>query len=487
MNPESLDDIAPDLTLEVDRETLASWVDAVFRRIADHLETLPDQPAGYDFENPPPLPDGLGGPLPERGAEFDGLLDLFFDAAVPHSFNTAGPGYLAYIPGGGLPESALASFMAEATNRFVGVWLAAPLVVQIELDVIRWLRDIVGFPATSRGLLTTGGSMSNFTAIVTARHELLGEEFGDGVLYASDQVHHCVLKAARIAGLPERGVVSIPTDDRLRMRTDELAAAIAKDRAAGKRPFFCVASAGTTNTGAVDDIRAVVDICRAEGVWSHVDAAYGGFFALTDTGREILSGMGDADSITLDPHKGLFIPYGTGALIVRDGEALHRTHSLDADYLPDLETEGDFRMDFCEHSLELSRGFRGLGVWLPFKLHGAAPFRRNLEEKLRLTRWAAAQLEDIAGVEVTAPPQLSVTAFRLLGGGDLDETNAMNRELLRRILGHGRVWLTPTMIRGAFVIRICVLSFRTHRDRMAECLDIIRTEVSRMREERGLA
>lgn len=484
---ENLDDIEPDTTLEPDRETLARWVDAAFSRVADHLASLGDAPAGYDVENPPPTPPGLGDELPEEGTELDALLDVFFDAALPPSFNTAGPGYLAYIPGGGLPQSALASFIAEVTNRFVGVWLAAPLVVQIELDVIRWLRDIVGFPRASRGLLTTGGSMANFTAIVTARTELLGEDFASGVLYASDQVHHSVLKAARVAGIPELGVVSIPTDERLRMNADDVAEAIARDREAGRRPFMCVASAGTTNTGAVDDLEGIVRVCRDAGVWCHVDAAYGGFFAMTAGGRRTLAGMEAADSVTLDPHKGLFVPYGTGALIVRDGEALHRTHSLDADYLPALGTEGDFRMDFCEHSLELSRGFRGLGVWLPLKMHGAAPFRRNLDEKLRLAAWAAAELEGIAGIEVTHPPQLSIVAFRLRGGGDAEATNALNRELLRRILARGRVWLTPTIVRGDFVIRICVLSFRTHRDRMAECLDIIRTEAGRLREEEGLA
>lgn len=488
MTRERTDLTNPDRTLEVDAETLASWADAAFRRSLEHLASLPDQPAGYDSATPPSLPSGLGGALPEEGeARFDELLDLLFDEVVPVSFNTAGPGYLAYIPGGGLPHGALAAFIARITNRFVGVYLAAPHLVRIELDVIRWLRDIVGMPKEARGLLTTGGSMSNFTAIVTARHELLGEDFLDGVLYASDQVHHCVLKAARIAGLRPSHVVSIPTGPDLSMRVDHLEDAIARDRAAGRRPFFCVASAGTTNTGAVDDLETIIALCRRERLWSHVDAAYGGFFTMTDEGRRVLSGMNEADSVTLDPHKGLFMPYGVGALLVRDGVTLHNTHSLDADYLPELASEGDERMDFCEHSLELSREMRGLGIWLAFKLHGVGAFRRNLEEKMQLARWASERLAEMDGVDIVASPRLTITAFRLKTGDALEIENEVNRELLRRILERGRVWLTPTMVRGAFVIRICVLSFRTHRDRVAECLDIIGAEVARLRQERGLS
>jgi aromatic-L-amino-acid decarboxylase len=224
----------------------------------------------------------------------------------------------------------------------------------------------------------------------------------------------------------------------------------------------------------VDDLAALADLAAIEGLWLHVDAAYGGFFLLTDRGRQALRGIERADSVTLDPHKGLFLPYGTGALVVRDGAALRRAHALHADYLPARPPDDTF-VDWSEISPELSRPFRGLRVWLPVKLLGIAPFRRALDEKLDLAAWAAAELAKVNGIEIVAEPQLSLLAFRLRRPGR-DETalDALNRRFLDRINARGRVYLTGTVARGRFVLRICVLSFRTHADRMAEALEDVR-------------
>ena len=470
----------PDLTLEPPAETMKAWVDAAMERIVRHIGSLPEQPAGYRADSVPPWPSSAV--FPAAGTDLDHLLDKLFDVAVPWSYNTASPGYMAYIPGGGLFHAALADLIADSINRYVGVWIAAPLLVGVEIEVIRWFCTMMGYPESARGLLTTGGSVANFTAIVTARRELLGDEFLDGVLYASDQVHHSVVKAAVLAGLPPRRVVCLPTDGDWRLRPDALRERLAADRRDGLRPFMLVASAGTTNTGAVDPLQDLAAICAQENLWLHVDAAYGGFFCLTREGRQTLAGAERADSITLDPHKGLFLPYGTGALLVRDGAALRRAHSVSADYMPPLQKEASGPVyDFCEHGMELSRSFRGLRVWLPVKLHGIGPFVRNLEEKLALTRYATGRLRRISGIEIVAKPQLTIVAFRLVREGlDVGKLNELNERLLERILSHRRVWLTATMLRGTFVIRICVLSFRTHRDRMDECLEIIETEAARL-------
>ena len=292
-------------------------------------------------------------------------------------------------------------------------------------------------------------------------------------------MHHSVVKAARLSGFSRESVVAIPTDDEYRLRGADLEGRIEADRRAGRRPFLVIASAGTTNTGAVDDLNGVADVAEREGLWFHVDAAYGGFFALTSRGRAAMRGIERADSVTLDPHKGLFLPYGTGALVVRDGDALHGAHSMFADYMPPMQ-DGRERIDFCEHGPELSRDFRGLRIWLPFKMHGAGAFREALDEKLDLARLAAEELKKIPGIEIVAPPVLSVTAFRLVEDGDDDDlANRRNEELLRRINRRGRVWLTATTLGGRFVIRICVLSFRTHEDRLREAIEIIREEVER--------
>ncbi|HEY3121097.1 MAG TPA: aminotransferase class I/II-fold pyridoxal phosphate-dependent enzyme [Vicinamibacteria bacterium] len=462
--------------LELPPERMRALVDRAMDRIVRHVETLPQQPAA-DVEGAAELARSLAEPLPEGGAPFEELLALLFDTAVPKSFNTAGPGYLAYIPGGGLFHAAVADLIADAVNRYVGVWLAAPALAQLEANVVRWFCQIVGYPDEARGILTTGGSLANFTAVVTARRERLPEDFLGGTLYVSDQAHHSLQKAAMLAGFPPANVRVVPTDNAFRIRVDALRRLIAEDRDTGMRPFFLNGNAGTTNTGAVDDLVALADLAREEGLWYHVDGAYGGFFALTDRGRESLAGIERSDSVTLDPHKALFLPYGTGSLLVRDGGALRRAHSVRADYLPPMQ-EADDLVDFCEISPELSRDFRGLRVWLPFKMHGAAPFRRALDEKLDLARWAARELRMVPGIEVLAEPALSLVAFRLSPPGIAGERrDELNRRLLAHINARRRVFLTGTLLAEGYVLRICVLSFRTHLDRMEQALADIRAAV----------
>ncbi len=235
-----------------------------------------------------------------------------------------------------------------------------------------------------------------------------------------------------------------------------------------------VTSAGTTNTGAVDDLAGSADIAADEGLWLHVDAAYGGFFMLTERGRESMRGIERADSVALDPHKGLFLPYGNGSLLVRDPETLRRAHATFADYMPEMQQDTEF-VDFCEISPELSRDFRGLRAWLPIKLFGIEAFRTSLDEKLDLAQWATDQLRGVPDIEILAEPQLSLTAFRWAPAGySDDDLNDLNRELLARVNARKNVYMTGTMLSGRYALRICVLSFRTHRDRMEQCLADIR-------------
>ena len=463
----------PHHELELDEDTLRRLLDEACSRIVEHVRTLGDQPAqntagGLD------LARRLAENAPETGTGFEGLLDDLFERIVPVSLNTAGPGYLGYIPGGGLLQSAVADLIAGAINRYVGVWLPAPGLAQLELNVVRWLAEMTGLPEGTTGFLTTGGSIANLCAIVTARIDRLGESFGNGTLYASDQVHHSVTKAARIAGIARDRVRAIPTDERFRMRPAELERAIREDVDRGLTPFLVVASAGTTNTGSVDDLPEIGRIARDAGAWFHVDAAYGGFFHLTERGRTALAGMGDADSLVVDPHKGLFLPYGTGALLVRDGSTLEAAFEETADYMPPAsDTSG--LVSFSSISPELSRDFRGLRLWLPIKMHGVDAFRRALDEKLDLARYAAERLRKIPGIEIVAEPELSIVAFRAAGPDD-----GPTRSLQKRINASKRVFVSSTKLRGHQAIRICVLSFRTHRDRIDEILDLIESAMGEL-------
>ncbi|MHC5062787.1 MAG: pyridoxal phosphate-dependent decarboxylase family protein [Planctomycetota bacterium] len=455
--------MSEDRSLELTRAEMNRLVDLAMRRIVDHLERLPEMPAA-NAEGAEDLARSVMEPVPRTGQEFDDLLTQLFEEYIPKSFLTPGPGYLAYIPGGGLFHAALADLISGSVNRYVGVWAAAPALAQIEVTVLRWLCEIVGYGEGSGGVLTTGSSIANWSAVVTARRSLLPENFLEGTIYTSDQTHHSVQKAAMLAGFPERNVRSIESDERFCIKPAALRAAIEED----PDPFLVVSNAGTTSTGAVDDLEAIADIAGEHGLWHHVDGAYGGCFMLTERGRRTMRGIERADSISLDPHKGFFLPYGTGSLLVRDLSKLKQAHALHAEYLPPMQDDPDF-VDFCEVSPELSRDFRGLRLWLPIKMHGIEPFERNLEEKLDLAAWAADELRGLEGIEVVAEPQLSTVAFRLRSAGMGQEAlNELNRRFLRAINARGRVYLTATTVRGDFLLRICVLSFRTHMERMRE-------------------
>jgi aromatic-L-amino-acid decarboxylase len=470
--------------LELSGAEFRSLVDAALERIVPHVDSLAAQPAA-DISGAAELARSLAEPLPQSGSPKEEILDLLFDQVVPKSFNTAGPGYLAYIPGGGILHSAVADLIADAVNRYVGVWIAAPGLAQLEANVVRWFCEIVGFENGASGFLTSGGSLANFSAIVAARRNLLGDDFLNGTIYVSDQVHHSILKAAMLGGFPAANVRQVSSDGLFRIRCDEVEQVIAADRKRGRSPFMIVGSAGTTNTGAVDDLGALADLAGRHGMWFHVDAAYGGFFMLTERGRSAMRGIERADSVVLDPHKGMFLPYGTGSLLVRDGAGLERAHSVLADYMPPMQDDRQL-IDFCQISPELSRPFRGLGIWLPVKLMGIDPFRANLAEKLDLATWAAEQLRTIPGVEIVAEPQLSIVTFRLTQP-DLDAAalNRLNHDFLDCVNARRRVYLTGTTLAGLFTIRICVLSFRTHLDRMEQGLEDIRAAAAEVLERTG--
>jgi aromatic-L-amino-acid decarboxylase len=377
----------------------------------------------------------------------------YISHAARKAVDPAGPGYLAFIPGGGLYTAALADFITAAVNRYTTVAALAPAFVQMEADVIRWIADLFDYPPQAHGILTTGGSLANFSAIVTAREAHTNGE----TIYVDDQAHHSITKAAALAGFPPSAIRVIPSDNNLRMDLDALATAIKND----PHPFLVVASAGTTNTGAVDDLDAIATVAGEHDLWLHVDAAYGGFFQLTHRGRQKLHGVQRADSITLDPHKGMFLPYGSGCLIVRDGGALKRAHTAGAEYMQDLVDVG--LPNYAEYSPELSRAFRGLRIWLPLQLHGSQAFEEALDEKLDLARHAHRRLEHSEQFELPWAPELSVVAFHHPDGP----------QILRTVNASRRVFLSSTTIRQRHTLRIAILSHRTHLDRVDEAVDLL--------------
>lgn len=464
--------------LEMSPAEMRDVAGQVVSRVIEHIATLGRQPACGDVRAED-LCRSMRESAPEAASALEPLLDALFDEWIPRSFTAPHPGYLAYIPGGGLFPAAVADLIADGTNRYTGVWQAAPALVQLESNVLEWFREWMQFPPAARGLLTTGGSMANFNAILCARERHLGRDIRRGVLYTSTQAHHSVAKSAKLAGIFDDRVREVPVDQDFRMRPDALAGQIARDRRDGLQPFLVVSSAGTTNTGAVDPLDAIADTCAAQGLWHHVDGAYGAFFHAVPELRPLLQGLPRADSLTLDPHKGLFLPYGTGALLVRDGAALRAAHDVPhAGYLPAQADAVEF-YDPSVHGPELSRGFPGLRVWLCVKLFGTAKLRAAIAEKRALALDAAARMAAIPGLVMDAAPQLSLFAFHLTwDGASRREENAATRELMERVTARGRVMLTGCSVDDRFLGRVCVLSFRTRQAQIDACVGDVAEEAA---------
>lgn len=449
-------------SLEPDRELVDALGQEVLTRIADFAATVSEPKPARAAD--PDLVQRMLRPPPERPGELPGLLDAF-QAAAEQALDTAGPGYLAYFPAGGLVSSAFAELLAQTYNRFTAVADLAPALVAMESSVLRWLCDQFRLPPGSIGLPTTGGSMATLTAVVAARHDRLGDAFAEGTVYVTEHTHFCVERAARIAGLPARHVRVVPTRG-LRMDPSAAADLIAEDRARGLRPFLMVATGGTTSSGTVDPLDRLAELTHREGLWLHVDAAYGGGFQLTERGRERLAGIERADSIVIDPHKSLFLQYGTGVLLMRDARTLAAAFSGGGDYVQDVQPVGGLP-DYGFLGPELTREFRGLRLWLPLHLHGVAAFRAMLDEKLDLAELAYQQLAAHPRVEVPWHPDLTVVNFRLEGDDE------RSRDLLDRINASGRFFLSSTRIDGRFYLRLNATNHRTRASHLRDALSLI--------------
>jgi len=397
----------------------------------------------------------------EAGAGLPELLETLETAVISDGINPASGGHMGYIPGGGIYPSAWGDFLADITNCYSGVSFASPGGAKMERQLVQWMASLVGYPETAGGDLTSGGSMANLTAIIAAR-ETMGmraRDVDNGCIYTTSDAHHCIDKALRAAGLVDCNKRLVPMDKHFRMDVQALQRMITEDKSAGLRPWLVIASAGTTDTGAVDPIAAISQVAEQHGLWLHVDAAYGGFFLLCDEGRQVLTGLDRAHSVVLDPHKGLFLPYGSGAVLVRDEEWLARSQAYQADYMQDArKTSGHYSP--AELSLELTRPFRGLRFWLPLKLFGLAPFRAALAEKIWLARYFHEQLAKTPGWETGPYPELSVVTYRFVpDNGDAD---TFNRRLVEAVQADGKVFISSTLVNGHFFLRLAVLHFRTH-------------------------
>lgn len=454
---------AMSIPLEPDRETRDELTEQVVALLADWYDRAGEMDAAGTDLSEETLRSLRRHPA-EEGTELKGILDDLELAGRPGIYHPSG-GHMSYIPNSGMYTAALAEFLAAGLNRYTGVSGAAPGFAAIEHGVIDWMTDLFDLGPDSSGLLLSGGSMANFTAIVAARTAHLGDRFGEGAIYVTRHTHHSVAKAARLAGFREDQIAVIGVDAELRMRPDELAERVEADRREGRHPFLVVASAGTTDTGTVDPIPELAEVAGSARLWLHVDAAYGGFFQLTERGRETLVGIDLADSIALDPHKGLSIPFGVGALLVKQERTLMEAHQGRGAYLRDEDSYMGVR-DIAALGPELSRPFRGLQVWLPLHLHGVAVFRDALDGSLDLARQAYDRLRGIDGVETPWEPDLSIVAFGFHDDG-------AGRKAMAAVNADRTVHLSPTTVEGRFILRFAIINRRSTIDHVDHALDII--------------
>lgn len=416
--------------------------------------------------------------LSEQGGSVESALSLLHEHVSTNGQTLGSDRFFAYIPSGGLYSSALGDFLAAVVNRYAGVGFAAPGAARLEKSLLNWLAELVGYPAGSEGDLTSGGSMATLSAVVTAReaHGIDSRRVVDTVVYLTRQMHHTFAKSLRIAGLGDCVLRDVPMDSSLRMDVDELRKAIVKDRQAGLSPWMIAAAAGSTDVGAVDPLERVAEVAADERLWFHVDAAYGGAFALCAEGRRRLAGIEQSDSLILDPHKGFFLPSGSGVVLVRDGQKMRDAFRARGAYMQDMYDDPE--RSACDLSPELTRPFRGLRFWLPFKLLGIAPFRAALEEKLLLAAYFRDRMLQEDNCELGPGPDLSIVTFRYTPPGH--DANEFNRRLVDTLREDGRIFLTSTTIGNRFILRMAILGYNTHLDSVNTAIDVIRETASRL-------
>jgi len=432
--------------------------------LVDHLSSLREQPVG-GRGNPAALLASMNEPPPELGMEFEAVLDQVKNQVLQNSMHVNHPRFLSYVPGPSNFVGAMADALASGYNVFAGTWISGSGPAAVELAVMSWLRQACGLPEGAGGLFVSGGTMANLTGLAVARHVKLGDRLPVATVYLSDQAHSSLEKALRVIGILDGNLRKLPTDSDRRLQVPELVQSIARDRAAGLHPFCVIATAGTTNTGAVDPLREIAQVCREQDLWFHIDGAYGAAAVLCDRGRKLLDGLDLADSLSLDPHKWLFQPFETGCILVRDLAHLRQTFRILPEYLRDTH-QNSAEFNFTDHGLQLTRGFRALKLWMSIKVFGMASFRAAIERGFVLAEFTEACLRKMPGWEIVMPAHMGIVCFRYSVADD-----AAHMRLVQAILEDGFTLITSTIIDHRTVLRTCTINPRTTESDIEQSLN----------------
>jgi glutamate/tyrosine decarboxylase-like PLP-dependent enzyme len=448
--------------LDLDFATMQRLGHQVADIVAEHLSTIRDEPV-IDAVPRSVLNGSLMAPPPADPGDFDSIIATLRENVFPYHAREPHPGFLAYVSSCPTFPAVLGDWLAAGYNFFAGVWPVAAGPNEIEMVVLEWIRSWVGLPEGASGLLTTGGSAANMTAVVAARHRAVesGSEISKLTVYTTAQANSSVVLAAWVAGIRRENVRTVEMDSLFRMRADSLSAMIDADAKNGLTPFLVVASAGTTNTGSVDPIEEISRVCRDKSLWLHIDAAYAGFAVLTEEGRSMLGRLDLADSITLDPHKWLFVPFECGCLMLRDPSQLSDAFRIMPEYLKDVEP-GEAEVNFADRGVQLTRYSRALKIWISINYFGTRAIAIEIEKAMDRARLLESLVAQADEFESLCPAQFGIFCFRArpasVSDGDLDD---LNERINARVVAGGRFLISSTRLDGKFSLRMCTLGFRT--------------------------
>ena len=449
--------------LELSEDEMRQLGYRVVDLLVRHFAEMRESPVGAKGK-PEELLALFAGPPPESPADPNELLARLAKEVFPNNLHVDHPRFFAFVPGPGNFVSSMADALASGFNVFNGTWLGGSAAAAIELTVIDWFRGFCAFPESAGGLFVSGGSAANLTALHAARAAKLSDDVRNATIYFSDQTHYSVERALRVLGFAREQIRKLASDDRYRLPIAALREAIAKDKAAGLRPFCIVANAGTTNTGAVDPLPELADLCAAENIWLHADGAYGAASVICERGREKLQGLDRVDSLSLDPHKWLFQPFECGCVLARDAAHLKSAFQLMPEYMRDVHRH-TAETNPADYGVQLSRGFRALKVWLSINTFGFAAFRDAVTRGFELAEFAEKELRRRPNCEILSPAEMAIVAFRF------GKEDAVQTKLVEQMLADGFAFLTSTTLKGVTALRLCTINPRTTEEDIVQTID----------------
>jgi aromatic-L-amino-acid/L-tryptophan decarboxylase len=456
--------------LKLTPEEMRSLGYRVIDLLVEHFETLSDKPVTLKLRRAE-LEARLREPVPQQGNSPDNILDQLKQKIWDAFMHPDHPRFFAFIPTPSNFVSVMADALASGLAIFCGTWFEASGPAEIELVTIDWLRQACGFPAEAGGLFVSGGSVANITCLAVARHVQLQGKMEGAVIYCSNQTHSSIERGLRILGFQPDQLRKLNCDENFRIDLHELKSSVYTDRAAGKKPFCVAANAGSTNSGAIDPLPELSEFCKTENLWLHVDGSFGAAAVFSERGKPLLKGLGEVNSLAMDPHKWLFQPYEIGCVLVRNRNWLKQTFHILPEYMRDVEATED-EINFCDYGIQLTRSFRALKLWMSLKVFGSEAFAAAIDHGFQMGDFAGSLISEMKDWEIITPPQLAIINFRFAPDGISNkEANELNYQISQQMLRDGFAMIVTTEIRNKIVLRFCLINPRTTQNDVRETLN----------------